>query len=77
MFFLHVSSCSVRYPPFTTRNLKIASSLIVPKIKRRSYFRKAVMLCFIAVMVAFGLRVKLFIVCNVWAVYVHMCVHIA
>ncbi|XP_065902144.1 aldehyde dehydrogenase, dimeric NADP-preferring-like [Dysidea avara] len=47
---------SVRYPPFTTRNLKIASSLIVPKIKRRSYFRKAVMLCFIAVMVAFGLR---------------------
>ena len=53
MFF-----CSIRYPPFSAKRLKSAGSLIVPKIKQRSYFRRAIMLCFVAVVVAFGLRVS-------------------
>jgi len=58
-----MSFCSIRYPPFTIRNLKIASFLVVPKIKRQSYFRKVIMLCFIAILIAFGLRVSKVVYC--------------
>ena len=49
---------SIRYPPFTARKLKIANTLVVPKVKRKSYFHQAIMLCFAAAVVALTLRVR-------------------
>ena len=71
-----MSFCSIRYPPFTIRNLKIASFLVVPKVKRQSYFRKAMMLCFIAILVAFGLRVRKVVYCLFFVMLCLLAVHV-
>ena len=48
---------SIGYPPFTERKIKIAKTLIVPKVKG-SYFTPAIILFFTAVLAAFALRVS-------------------